>query len=113
MSAAFEIVDEESAAQWDARLRREAVAEAWRCWVVASCEESNGGHDHRLRFSYGDPSLECAHDCPWTVHDAYPDGWELIGADLAVTVDVEVRTYRGGPWGPPEYDAFVWLEARS
>lgn len=114
------------------------TAEAWAAWVIASCAERNGGHSWWLDWDADDGLwLHCEH-CPADVDELYPDGQDLIFAELplpsgrtlkidygGVSLDfpyqswsgpvrawVREERHPGGPWGPAEYDAWVIVEAR-
>jgi hypothetical protein len=94
------------------RIRLWDTQTAWHRWRLESCSEFNGGHDVRLRFDHGDWSIACAHGCPLSLDDYYPDGSDVTFADIPVTVEVETVHYRGGPWGPDEWDVTIGLEPR-
>lgn len=85
---------------------------AWRAWRLASCVEFNDGHDVRLQFHYGDWSIVCAHGCPLELDDYYPDGTDVLFADLPVTVEVETVHYRGTPDHGDEWSVTIGLEPR-
>lgn len=91
---------------WDLEL-------AWRAWRLASCVEFNDGHDVRLRFHYGDWSIVCAHGCPLELDDYYPDGTDVVFADLPVTVEVETVHHRGTPDHGDEWSITIGLEPRN
>jgi hypothetical protein len=110
---------------------------AWDQWVIASCVERNGGHSWWLDWDEEEGLwLHCVH-CPAGVDELYPDGQDLIfgelpgphgktvkidggSVDLAAPVQkwhgpvrawVHEEYHRGGPWGGPEWDAWVCVEA--
>jgi hypothetical protein len=85
---------------------------AWHAWRLASCVEFNGGHDVRLQFYYGDWSIVCAHGCPLELHDFYPDGSDVVFADLPIKVEVETVHHPATPDHGDEWDVTVGLEPR-
>jgi hypothetical protein len=113
------------------------TAEAWTRWMIASCAERNGGHAWWLEWDCDDGlDLHCQH-CPADVDELYPDGQDVLFGELpaahglilkidsgSVPLDTKVlawsgpvlarveQEYRpGGPWGGPEWDAWVVVEA--
>jgi hypothetical protein len=88
--------------------RAELTAEAWRQWILASCEEQNGGHRWWLDYDEEDGLwLHCQH-CPAGVDDLYPDGQCLMDGSLpladgrvlvidcgAVPLDCPVQEWHG------------------
>jgi hypothetical protein len=114
------------------------TGEAWDRWVIASCEE-RGGHWWQLDWDADDGlDLQCRY-CPAGINDLYPDGGDLISAELPLPAGkvlkieyggiplgaeppcqswsgpvrawVETKYRPGGPWGGPEWDAWVIVEA--
>jgi hypothetical protein len=58
------------------------TAAAWDRWIIASCVERNGGHVWWLDWNTEDGLwLHCRY-CPASVDELYPDGHDLIFADL-------------------------------
>jgi hypothetical protein len=112
---------------------------AWDRWRISSCAEWHGGHSWWLDWDEDDGlHLVCLH-CPADVNELYPDGTDVLGAELplpdgqvlvidggATALDapvqewhgpvrarVETAYYPGGPWGGPEWDAWIVVEAAS
>lgn len=114
---------------------------AWYRWVIASCEERTGGHRWWLDWDAEDGlDLHCQY-CPAGIDELYPDGNDVLFADLPllfgktlkieygslpldadppcqswsgpVRAWVETEYHPGGPWGGPEWDAWVIVEAVS
>lgn len=118
--------------------RAMATSWAWDRWVIASCVERNSGHAWWLDWDEEEGLwLHCEH-CPAGVDELYPDGQDLICGELPIpgmpkplVIDcgmprldslatrwsgpvrarVEEVFHRGGPWGGPEWDAWVAVEA--
>jgi hypothetical protein len=111
---------------------------AWDQWAAASCAE-RGGHWWHLDWSAEDGlDLQCLH-CPAGINELYPDGGDVLFAELpllfgkvlrieygdiplgteppcrywsgAVRAWVESEYHRGGLWGPEEWDAWVVVES--
>jgi hypothetical protein len=69
---------------------------AWDEWEKHSCAE-RGGHWWRLRYDHEEDELDlfCAH-CPASADDLYPDGRDMIEADLEVAGrQVTINGWRG------------------
>jgi hypothetical protein len=60
------------------------MAEAWTAWVIASCAERTGGHRWWLDWDTEDGLDLCCLHCPAGVDELYPDGNDLIFAELPV-----------------------------
>ena len=114
-----------------------ATGWAWDRWVIASCVESTGGHQWYLDLDPEDGlDLHCQH-CPAGIDELYPDGNDLIFAELpladgqtvkidygGVALDAEAQEWHGPvkawvhseqhyswEYGGYEYDAWVIVEA--
>ena len=130
------------AESWDAKSAEQKAGEtgwAWDQWVIASCVEWNRGHQWWLEWDEEDGLwLHCRH-CPAGVDELYPDGQDLIFAELpllsgktlkidsgSVALDAPCQSYSGPVrawvqeekyyswehWGW-EYDAWVLVEAEK
>lgn len=115
------------------------TAEAWRRWLIASCEEWNGGHlwvadlDGATvlvdgRKVAGNAWIECA-ACPAGVYDLDPDGGCCVYGEVAgitingglheslldleqIPVSVELRTERYSTRDGVEWDVFIEVSDR-
>lgn len=97
-----------------------AKAEAWRQWMLASCEERHGGHLWQLDLHHPDDGagvhLGCSY-CLAGVDDVYFDGHDLIFLEAdgitvaggrhdsprAAVIPVSVE-----PWGAKYWTDYGW-----